>query len=525
MEIFAGGSFVDFVNNALMNSDRSGEDYISIEGEERRPSHNILAKIRHTTLQLSLIFLCGIAQLSPAAYFLRRDLFSSIASFIKSPDTEQYTFEAVLLLAILADFHKSDAAKLNPYLSRIKDSDDKDLMRKICWAANFALTTSIKQYQEISDDDMSPTLAATFNTFISSLRPDRALSSTPVDPPRELFKSQPIEATVILLPLYEFLRGNMLFSSIFLESLSDEDSQYHPPLTIISLSSYLLTHATSASQPRSIAYAGLGLNVLLALVENDAALTVFSRPCKQYIRLCRQRLPLLPAPARTGRVPICALLDCCVLWLQHNLHIRLEVQLYMKCIWICHRIVFYLQKTRNRLEYSWKEFWSALLGLLHFLATKIDSLLTTGGVEQLIRETVLLLNLCLSKCEYFLPAPRSIHELIYELVRSSSDLQSQAVLMKKLAMPEATNKRHSLNQQQPTEVLMRLITTTQFYERKITEVKARTPGEAFRAIARDIDANGLHGVADTREPEPLVHSDAVFGFSRYACLDGLALMP
>lgn len=64
--------------------------------------------------------------------------------FIKAPETELFTFEAVLFLSILADFHKSDAAKLNPYLSRIKDSNDQDLMRKMCWSANFALGTSVK---------------------------------------------------------------------------------------------------------------------------------------------------------------------------------------------------------------------------------------------------------------------------------------------------------------------------------------------------------------------------------------------
>lgn len=108
--------------------------------------------------------MCGVAQLSPGAYFLRRDLFSSITNvrvnirivnsnsplimipvqFILSPDTEQYTFEAILLLAVLANFHKSDAAKLNPYLLKMKRTQDKELMRKICWASNFGLDAAVK---------------------------------------------------------------------------------------------------------------------------------------------------------------------------------------------------------------------------------------------------------------------------------------------------------------------------------------------------------------------------------------------
>lgn len=57
---------------------------------------------------------------------------------------EQFAFEATLLLAVLANYHKSDAAKLNPYLNRIRESTDGDFMRKLCWASNFALQTAIR---------------------------------------------------------------------------------------------------------------------------------------------------------------------------------------------------------------------------------------------------------------------------------------------------------------------------------------------------------------------------------------------
>lgn len=69
-----------------------------------------------------------------------------------------------------------------------------------------------------------------------------------------------------------------------------------------------------------------------------------------------------------------------------------------------------------------------MLGLLSFLSTKFDDLTTTGGVEQLLKEvhidhaffllrlivlqTILLLNLSLSKSEIYLPTPRSLHEFI-----------------------------------------------------------------------------------------------------------------
>lgn len=70
--------------------------------------------------------------------------FNGSLQFIKFPETERYTFEAIILLSVLANYHKSEAAKLNPYLLRMKETDDEDFMRKICWASNFAAETAIK---------------------------------------------------------------------------------------------------------------------------------------------------------------------------------------------------------------------------------------------------------------------------------------------------------------------------------------------------------------------------------------------
>lgn len=39
-------------------------------------------------------------------------------------------------------------------------------------------------------DDSVPTLTKAVGTMIASLRPDRAFSSQPLDPPKELFKEQ-----------------------------------------------------------------------------------------------------------------------------------------------------------------------------------------------------------------------------------------------------------------------------------------------------------------------------------------------
>lgn len=178
MEIFAGG---------VHESDKVFNDLTAmisdILSDAAAPT-----SLRHQVLQLAVILVAGISQLSPGAYFLRRDLFPCIVTIITSLETEQFTFEAALLLALLANFHKSDAAKLNPYLRRIRETQDDALMHKVCWASNFAADAVAKSYQSIFDDS-PPTLGTTFGSLLFSLRPDRALAATPVDPPRELFKN------------------------------------------------------------------------------------------------------------------------------------------------------------------------------------------------------------------------------------------------------------------------------------------------------------------------------------------------
>ncbi|KAI0639595.1 hypothetical protein C8Q77DRAFT_1044240 [Trametes polyzona] len=502
MEIFAGG----------VNDSDKVFDGLTSAIDEVLSDTTASVSLRHEVLQMAVIFVCGISQLSPGAYFLRHDLFPCIVTTITSPGTGQFTFEAALLLGLLANFHKSDAAKMNPYLSRIRETTDETLMRKLCWAANFAAAAVVKAYQSILDDS-PPTLTTTFGSLLSALRPDRALAAKPVDPPRELFKNQPIEACVILLPLFEFLHGSQTFRKVFAETLTAHDEQKEAvskssplPLTLLSLFSYLLSHASSSSSPRAIAYANLALNTLLVISESDEILAALCHDAQEEIRLCRQARPPPPLPPfEPPRPPLCALLDCCILWLRHNLHKKLEVQGYLTCIRACFRVLWYLQKEHIRLVYHWQELWRALILLLDFLAGKIDSLTTTGGVEQLVQETLLLIDFTLCRSEQLLPTPTAVHELVYEVVRSADVFRKQRTLLDKVANPrsDALQKRVSGGQSNAAQVLENIVALAEQFEGKLQEAGIRSANQGLRAVAKDIEKDGLSYGADlhgTDEP-------------------------
>lgn len=63
---------------------------------------------------------------------------------MKSPETQAFTFEASLLLSVIANFHHTDAAKLNPYLRSIKETEDRAMLKSLCYSANFTMDTVVK---------------------------------------------------------------------------------------------------------------------------------------------------------------------------------------------------------------------------------------------------------------------------------------------------------------------------------------------------------------------------------------------
>ncbi|KAI9512521.1 hypothetical protein F5148DRAFT_973492 [Russula earlei] len=519
MELFAGGvNQSDKFFNVIIYS----ADTVSITGT----LFSGASELRHEVLQLAVVFMCGINQLSPGAYLLRGDLFPAILSMIRGPETGRFTFEAMLLLALLSNFHKSDASKLNPFLRHIGEIADAEALRKVCWAAEFAAATAVKAYQDISEDS-PPTMSSMIGSFVTSLRPDRAFSSTPVNTPRELFKHQPIEACVILLPILELSLRNRTFHSIFVEGINDSNAagnkSARPPLphTIISLSSYLLTHATSTSSSRAIGYANVASHILLASVESDVIIRAFCEPSPRPVRLCRQRLPILPS-SPIPRPLICAVLDCCILWLRHNLHKRLETSLYLTCMRTCHRTIWFLQKEHIRPDYHWLQLWKAIIGLLDFLGSKLGELSSTVGIGQLVQESLVLLDIVSTKADAFLPSPQAIHEFMYELVRSALALQRLTAPLRSFITPQGAS---GLSQESSSEqALSHLLSLTNFYEEKVG-LGNHSANDAMRIIAKEIERDGIHTVGDPYVDDPPRWSDGVTIFLRHAYSDGMALMP
>jgi len=265
--------------------------------------------------------------------------------------------------------------------------------------------------------------------------------------------------------------------------------------------------------------------MLLVCAENDEIMRAFCQPAEGEIRLCRQRLPLLP-PGRSSRPLACALLDCLTLWLRHNLQKRLEVTAYDTCLRTAHRILSFLQTERIRLEHHWEELWQGILGLMEFLPSRVDTIKSIRGSYELVQLAVIVLAFAISSD--FFPAPKGLHQLVYEIVRSSATILKQRELLAALRVPLPESRRDVEGQAQRVDVTLQAIEKMiKYYGDKLAESKARSAADYLRVISREIDKDGVRGFESVQPEEPSKKrgdSKADVNFTRWACEDGMALM-
>uniref|UniRef100_A0A8B9HGC9 Armadillo like helical domain containing 3 n=1 Tax=Astyanax mexicanus TaxID=7994 RepID=A0A8B9HGC9_ASTMX len=93
------------------------------------------------------------------------------------------------------------------------------------------------------------------------------------------------------------------------------------------------------------------------------------------------------------------------------------MDLYTRCVQIIHKLICYQKKCRIRLQYTWRELWSALINLLKFLLSNETTLLAKHNIFLLALQVVNLFNMFITYGDTFLPTPSSYDELYYEIVR------------------------------------------------------------------------------------------------------------
>ncbi|KDE09136.1 hypothetical protein MVLG_00850 [Microbotryum lychnidis-dioicae p1A1 Lamole] len=464
---------------------------------------NLATPLRHRTLQLALVLVASIDQGSINAYFLRRDLFSTLVQFMTEDATCQFSFESALLLGLLANYRQHEAR--NPYRVRIEDMVEETVMARVIEVVQVVCQQARDSYTHIADDapasfvasitslifsfkvpdffkqglvfslppppllnratskaslrsessatpaakpkadgkvpveaegESKPTDVATKNSRTTpAATPDLVVSSAPSTAiskekkEENQFKAMPNEVLVILLPFFDLIHLNKSFCAFV---LADSPSGKSPalPSTLISLCSYVLCHASVSSRARS--YARLCLLLIMVLVEEGEG--KLSKATDE-IWICRQRIPMLPRS--TGKRPaLAAMLDCCVIFLRHNLRQKLDVETFIVCLRLIQRILQQLKTERIRLAYDWVTVWRSILSLAGFVVSQIEILrLVSTQTDDLISQIFILLSYAAYWGETLFPTSEDAALLFYELLHADETLKALSDLLGVSSIP------------------------------------------------------------------------------------------
>lgn len=225
------------------------------------------------------------------------------------------------------------------------------------------LTSPCRAYLDALDDS-TPTFLATLTSFLSVIwtgevvaKPSVKVSSPQIgskdDARKEITASAfaqlpPPSACFIFLPFYDLLNSNKGFLSLL---LAQHGRLYLPMISyktisnwplgflgiFLSTASYLLCHA--ATSERSRVYSRV-LIILLDIIVTDAGIEVLTADEHNIsVRLCRQKLPMLPYASNERRPLICSILDNLLIYLRHNLSRKLDIDTHMQVIFSTYLLV------------------------------------------------------------------------------------------------------------------------------------------------------------------------------------------
>ncbi|GAA5882056.1 hypothetical protein JCM16303_005580 [Sporobolomyces ruberrimus] len=301
--------------------------------------------------------------------------------------------------------------------------------------------TSIKSFRT-ETSIQSPPLSSSSDCRSPSHRPllRKTFSSSSSLVSTDPFYEMPLDRLAILVTLYEFWKVNKTFASLVFANLPGlEDQPPTLPPTLISISSYIFSHAST--NRRSQVYSRLCLNLLMMLVEDgDGKLTYEVEP--DSVRLCRQRRPILSNQNVTDKRPLVAcLIDSVVLFLRFNLKKRLDVDSYAIALRLLQRTMQQLKSEQIKLEYDWVVVWRSILTLSSFVVTHVRDLRTMSDqVDNLISQIFITISYAVYWGEQLLPSPFAQAQLYYKLLHSDQVLSSLSDVLgiSSLASPKST---------------------------------------------------------------------------------------
>ncbi|KAL5022372.1 hypothetical protein ScPMuIL_001527 [Solemya velum] len=396
--------------------------------------------LKHLMLNFILVLATAtdnISQNTLLEYILINSVYESIIQILgNSTQRQTLGHDAVLVLTLLVQYRKYESA--NPYIFKLSILDDELALTGYAQVVFIALSDFNRDYQSKNEENQGGWLSS-FATMVGNMF---------VAEEKQVAAVRANDS--ILLALYEALHLNRNFITALTHSHTPSTPATPPaspdptssPVPDLQNPKLDFNNTEPASQPTNLLvtfleYSSIVMQdtkdetrynnaklclVILTCIAEDQYANSLMHDVNMNFQVLLHRMPMRHRKSRTerclqSRPLVCAFLDLMVEFVMSHMMKAFPIELYLRCLGIVHRILCYQKKCRVRLQYPWKELWTALINLLKFILSHESHLVKKHNVFHVASKIVNIFNLFITYGDTFLPNPTSYDELYYEIIR------------------------------------------------------------------------------------------------------------
>ncbi|XP_018578571.1 UPF0668 protein C10orf76 homolog [Anoplophora glabripennis] len=396
--------------------------------------------VKGLCLKVILLLTTGIEAINQNTlieYIMLSPLFDCLVKLLCDvPTRQRHGYDVVLIITLLVNYRKYDAT--NPYVVKLSILDDEIALN----GYGQVITSSLSEFCNQYNNDHAENQNASWFSSLTNIVGNMFISE------EGGFRMQQVRANnALLLAFYEAIHLNRNFITTLAQTQTDASSPPSPNNTLNNMQGIPDLSAVSATfdvttQPSNLLvtffqYCSIvmqdtkteaGTNtvklcfLILGCITEDQYANSLMHDVSLAFKVRLHRLPMrhrkLSSDRTTSSQPLVStLLDLLVEFILSHMMKKFPMELYILCAGIIQRILCYQKKCRIRLNYVWKELWTALISLLRFILQNENYLGKKMNIFDLSIKVVNILNFFITYGDNFLPTPGSYDELYYEVIR------------------------------------------------------------------------------------------------------------